>query len=131
MSPASYLTAPPRVAASSLARKERIATVAAMLFWLALAIFVLAPAAALVFAVRRAFETWRAFKRLGSGAWAGLDRIARATSEIELHLQAAARSGEKLEASLTRLSASRARLNVLTDALAAARASLTGAYPRK
>jgi hypothetical protein len=102
-----------------------------VLFWLALAVFVLAPAAALVFAVRRGLETWRAFKRLGQGAGAELDRIARATAEIELHLQAAARSGEKLDASLSRLSASRRRLNVLTDAFADARASLTGAYPRK
>ena len=71
-----------------------------MLFWLALAVFVLAPAAGLVFAVRRALETWRGVKRLGSGASTGLDRIARATGEIEVHLLAATTSVEKLEASL-------------------------------
>src|SRR5918992_5367946 len=102
-----------------------------MLFWLALAVFLVVPTAALVFAIRRALETWRAFKRLGGGAGAELDRIASATGEIEQHLEAAARSGEKLDASLKRLSASRTRLNVLTSALADARASLTGAYPRK
>jgi hypothetical protein len=102
-----------------------------MLFWLALAVFFVVPTGALVFAIRRALETWRAFKRLGSGAGAELDRIASATGEIELHLQAASASAEKLDGSLTRLSASRARLNVLTSALADARASLTGAYPRK
>jgi hypothetical protein len=102
-----------------------------MLFWLALVVFFLAPAAGLVFAVRRALETWRGVKRLGSGASGGLDRIARATGEIELHLQAATASGEKLEASLARLSVSRARLNVLTDALDSARESLTAGYPRK
>jgi len=102
-----------------------------MLFWLALAVFVLAPAAALVYAVRRALETWRAFKQLGSGAGAELDRISHATAQIEGHLQAAARSGEKLEASLARLAASRRQLSVLTDAFADARTSLTSAYPRK
>jgi hypothetical protein len=102
-----------------------------MLFWLALAVLVVAPAAALVFAVRRALETWRAVKRVGNAASEELDHIARSTQEIELHLQAAAMSGEKLEASLRRLSASRARLNVLTDELTSVRASLSGVYPRK
>jgi hypothetical protein len=130
MSPASYLTAPPRVAAASLAGNPRCYS-RHVLFWLALAVFILAPAAALVFAVRRGLETWRAVKQLGRGAGEELDRISRASAEIELHLQAAARSGEKLDASLTRLSSSRRRLSVLTDAFADARASLTGAYPRK
>ena len=39
-----------------------------MLFWLALAVFVVAPAAALFFAVRRGLETWRAFKQVARGA---------------------------------------------------------------
>jgi hypothetical protein len=102
-----------------------------LLFWLALAFLVLATIGSIVFAVRRALGAWRAFKRLGSFAGAELDRIAHATGQIELHLEAAARSGEKLDASLGRLSASRARLNVLTAAFADARASLGGAYPRK
>ncbi len=102
-----------------------------MLFWLALGFLVLATVASVVFVVRRGLETWRALKRLGRGAGHELDRIAVATGEIELHLQAAAVSGERLDASLARLAASRSRLNILTTALADARASLDRFYPRK
>ena len=105
-----------------------------MLFWLALAVFVLAPAAGLVFAVRRALETWRGFKRLGSGAGARprpdqrVERSDRAPSLL------AAESGTRLDASLARLRTSRARLLVLTAAIADVRASVenvTNFIPRK
>jgi hypothetical protein len=102
-----------------------------LLFWLALTFLLVATIVSVTFAVRRALETWRAFKRVGSFAGAELDRIAHATGEIELHLQAAARSAEQLDGSLARLSTSRARLDVLTTAFADARASLGRAYPRK
>ena len=63
-----------------------------------------------------------------------LDRITAATDEIERHLELAAESGTKLEASLTRLRASRARLNVLISAIADVRAAVgrvTAVVPRK
>ena len=102
-----------------------------MLFWLALAFLVVATLGSLVVAVRRGLETYRTLKHLGGGVGAALDRITHSTAEIELHLQAAANSTERLGASLERLAASRARLNVLTAALADARATLGRVYPSK
>ncbi|HWG56491.1 MAG TPA: hypothetical protein VNT58_08220 [Gaiellaceae bacterium] len=105
-----------------------------MLVWLALAFLVVALVASVWFAVVRGLDAWRAFKRLGGGVSSELDRIARATAEIELHLQAAATSGTALDASMRRLAVSRARLTVLTSALADARSAfgrLTDVYPRK
>ena len=134
MSPASYLAAPPRVAGSSIAKKAGCYSRRTVLFWLSLAFLVVAVVGSIAFAVVRGLETWRAMKRLGGGVTGELDRIATATAEIELHLQAAAASGQSLDTSLRRLSASRARLNVLTTALADARTAfgrLTDVYPRK
>ena len=104
-----------------------------LLFWLALALFVLATAASMVFATLRGIALFRDFKRLSREATARLDGIARASGEIELHLQAAAQSGSALEASVARLRASRSKLAVSTAALADVRASvgrITSVVPR-
>ena len=104
-----------------------------LLFWLALALFVLATAASMVFATLRGIALFRAVKRLSRETGDRLDRIARASGEIELHLQAAARSGSALQASLARLRASRSKLAVSTAALADVRASvgrITSVLPR-
>ena len=95
-----------------------------ILFWLALAVATLVSLAALMIAVRRGLALFRDFKRLSREIGDELDGIARATGEIELHLQAAATSGTALDASLTRLRASRAELAVSTAAIADVRASL-------
>ena len=105
-----------------------------MLFWLSLAVFLVLLLGSIAFAALRGLELWRAFKRLSREAGSELDRIARTSAEIELHLQAAAASGTRLDAAVTRLGHSRARLNVLTAALADARAAVgrvTAVYPRK
>jgi phosphopentomutase len=105
-----------------------------MLFWLALAFLVVAVVGSVAYAVVKGIELWRAVKQLGRVTADELDRIARASGEIELHLQAAAASGTRLEASVAELHRSRARLNVLTSALADARAAVgrfTSVVPRK
>jgi hypothetical protein len=105
-----------------------------MLFWLALAFALLTTVAAIVYAALKGLELFRASKRLLRTAGEDLERIGRASGEIELHLQAAERSGTALGASLTRLHASRARLAVLTSAVDDVRASvgrITGVVPRK
>ena len=56
------------------------------------------------------------------------------TAQIERHLELAAESGSRLEASLARLRRSRAQLAVLTTAIAEVRASIdrvTAFVPRK
>jgi hypothetical protein len=105
-----------------------------MLFWLALAFALVATVAAIVYAALKGLELFRAAKRVLRTTGEDLDRIGRATREIELHLRAAETSGSSLSASLTRLHASRARLAVLTSAVGDVRASvgrITGVVPRK
>ena len=105
-----------------------------MLFWLSLTFLLLAVVGSIAYAAVQGLETYRDTKRVLGTSGAELDRITRATAEIELHLQAAATSGTRLDASLTRLSASRARLNVLTSAVADVRAAFaraTSLVPRK
>jgi len=105
-----------------------------MLVWLALALAVLITIAAIVYAVLKGLELFRASKRVLRETSEELAAIERSTAQIEIHLQAAAESGTALNASLTRLHTSRARLNVLTAAVDDVRASvdrITGVYPRK
>src|SRR5919204_417621 len=73
MSPASYLTAPPRVAARSIARLASQTVL--VVLWIALGIAVVASGAAFVSAVRAGLQAWRAFRgasRSLSGALADL-----------------------------------------------------------
>jgi hypothetical protein len=105
-----------------------------MLFWLALASMIVVVAASIAYAVAKGLEAYRTAKRLLAGAGDELDRISRASAEIELHLQAATASGTQLDSSLTRLGASRARLNVLASAVSDVRAAVgrvTSVVPRK
>ena len=102
--------------------------------WLALIIALVLIAASSVFVTRRGLEAFRALKQLGRGVGSELDRIERASGQIERQLALAAEGGAQVEASLARLRSSRARLNVLTSALADVRAAvgrITAVVPRK
>jgi hypothetical protein len=103
------------------------------LFWLSLAFLLAVTIASSILVTLRGLAAFRAFKRLGRSVGEGLERIERATAQIERHLERATRSGSALEASSARLRASRERLAVLTAALADVRASLgrlTAVVPR-
>ena len=105
-----------------------------MLFWLLLALALVVTVAAIVYAVLKGLELYRAAKLLLREAGEELARIERSSGQVERHLQAAATSGGALSASLRRLQASRSRLAVLTSAVADVRASvgrITGVVPRK
>ena len=97
------------------------------LFWLSLAVAILAIVTSTVYATRKGLEAFRAFKVLGRNVTSEIERI-------EQHLALAAQSGERLDAELAQLRRSRARLNVLTSAIDDVRASIgrvTAVYPRK
>lgn len=104
------------------------------LFWLSLAVALVAVIASSIFLTLRGLEAFRAFKALGGNVTMGVERIEQASGEIERHLTLAAESGTRLDAELAQLRRSRARLNVLTSAIEDVRASvgrLTAVYPRK
>jgi beta-glucosidase-like glycosyl hydrolase len=105
-----------------------------MLFWLALAVSVVLTIASLIYVTLNALEAFRAFKAVGRGVTAGLDHVTVTAAQIERHLELAAESGTRLDASLTRLRTSRAQLNVLTSALSDVRDSVkrvTAFIPRR
>jgi hypothetical protein len=102
--------------------------------WLALTVSLVLVIGSAVYLTRHGLAAFRALKALGGGVEQELNRIDVATREIELHLNAAADSGTKLNESLQRLQASRARLNVLLAAIAEVRAAVarvTGVVPGK
>jgi len=105
-----------------------------MPFWLALAVAVVLTTASLIYVTLNALEAFRAFKALGLNMGGELDHVTATTAQIERHLELAAESGSRLEASLARLHTSRAQLNILTAALADARALIdrvTAFVPRR
>jgi len=104
------------------------------LFWLALAVAIVAVVASSIYVTLKGLEAFRGAKRLGGTVSDELERIEQASDEIEQHLTRAAESGSRLEAELAQLRRSRARLNVLRSAIDEVRASagrVTAVYPRK
>ena len=116
MSPASYLTAPPRVATTIVAP--------VVAFWIALAILLAGVVGGLVYAVVRGITLWRQVKRTGGKLSAETARIAEASAEIQEHLDRASASGTRLGEAAERLAVSRARLDVQLQALREARQAL-------
>jgi hypothetical protein len=116
MSPASYLTAPPRVAA--------IIVAPVVAFWIALAMLLLAVVGGIAYAVVRGIALWRQVKRIGGTFSAESARIADATADIQEHLDRASASGASLGDAGERLAVSRAKLDVQLQALREARQTM-------
>ena len=116
MSPASYLTAPPRVAA--------IIVAPVVAFWIALAVLLLAVVGGIAYAVVRGIALWRQVKRTGGTLGAESARIADATADIQEHLDRASASGASLGDAGERLAVSRAKLDVQLQALHEARQTM-------
>ena len=126
MSPASYLTAPPRVAARSLAPPssrdvdgaacsiDRVWLLAAILVWAALTI------GGIAYAVLRGLALWRSFERAGCTFGPTLAHIADAGAQIEAQMTRAQEAGERLKEQAARLQQSRARLEAQVGAVSGA-----------
>ena len=116
MSPASYLTAPPRVAATIVA--------AVVGFWIALAVLLAGVVGGIAYAVVRGLSLWRQVKRTGGTLGAETARIADATADIQEHLDRASASGTSLGDASARLAVSRAKLEVQLGAVREARQTM-------
>src|SRR2546423_4600818 len=139
MSPASYLTAPPRDAASILAPSEHggtVVTMAAMalLAWISLLFLIVALAGSITVAVVRGLRAWRAFRAFSGTASSALDGVLATAAEAERHAVSLTEGSARLAAAVARLQESLAHSAVLRSAAADARASLLSfrsALPRK
>ena len=115
--------------------RNTVASIVAMpLFWLALAVAIVAVIASAIYVTLKGREAFRGAKKLNgrsrTGSSGSSGRAARSSGISTL----AAESGERLEAELAQLRRSRARLNVLTSAIDEVRDSIgrvTAVYPRK
>jgi hypothetical protein len=113
MSPASYLTAPPRVAATMVAP--------VVAFWIALAVLLVGILGGIAYAVLRGLALWRQVKRANRTFGAETARIAEASAEIQEHLDRASASSALLTEATARLAVSRAKLDVQLAAIREAR----------
>jgi hypothetical protein len=116
MSPASYLTAPPRVAC------HYGSTV--VVFWLCLAVLLLGVLGGLAYVVVRGIALWRQLKRTGGKLSTETAHIADASAGIQEHLDRASASGALLGEASARLAASRAKLDVQLQAVREARQTM-------
>jgi hypothetical protein len=136
MSPASYLTAPPRVAADILAPFRRLATIRGVSTWTvygSLVAAALAIAAATAFLAVRVLDAWRSLGRLRRHLGTELARLAD-LGEATVEKTAAASDTARLDAELARLHVTLARFAVLrasADEVRDAFSRVTAVYPRK
>jgi Flp pilus assembly protein TadB len=131
MSPASYLTAPPRVAAASIAP---VTIDSLALFWLSVAAVVVLPAIGIVVVVRRGLALWRDLKRAARAFGAALDDVGRKLESMSTGAEGLSDVTARAEPPADRLRVSLARLAVLRSALRDVQDSVgrvTAVYPRK
>ena len=95
-----------------------------MLFWIALAVLLVAVVGGIVFASVRGFQLYRTARRSGSVLTAEMDRISAVSLEIERHMTEAEAAQARLGEARNRLSVSRARLDVQLSAIRHARAEM-------
>jgi hypothetical protein len=139
MSPASYLTAPPRAVARSLALRRppaRRAILGLVLLpvWLALGISLALVTGSLVFAIVRAVSAWRTFRRFRRRVLDGQADLLRRMAGIERRMAASGETGVRLQRAQAELHDSLATARVLSAAVAEVRATVsrvTGLIPSK
>ena len=127
MSPASYLTAPPRDAAYIVALPNsggKAVSFWAMVFWISLAVLLVAVVAGIAYCAVRGLQLYRNAKRASGTITAEMDRISEVTRQIERQSAKAAAASERLNGATGRLALSRARLDVQLAAVREAQAQL-------
>ena len=115
MSPASYLTAPPRVAGGSIALVRYDRDVSAVL-WGALAFCILVVVASLAGLALLGWRGWRQLKALRAGLLASLEELGDSVAAVEERLASVETKSVDLQQSSERLSESLARARVLVGA---------------
>jgi hypothetical protein len=109
MSPASYLTAPPRVATGSISAMEPF-------FWAALGFLVVSTFAGAAFVGVRGWRAWQAFVSLAAAGGAGAERLLGGAERLAAHGERTAARAEELLLAVERLDRGIARSKVLLGA---------------
>ena len=95
-----------------------------MVFWISLAVLLVAVVIGIAFCVVRGLQLYRDAKRVGARITAEMDRISEVTLSIERHSAKAAAAAERLHGATGRLALSRARLDVQLAAVREAQGQL-------
>jgi hypothetical protein len=95
-----------------------------MVFWISLAVLLVAVAGGIAYCVVRGLQLYRIAKRAGGRFTAEMERISDVTRQIERHSAKAAAAAERLDGATGRLAVSRARLDVQLAAVREAQAQL-------
>jgi hypothetical protein len=125
MSPASYLTAPPRGAAASIAP---LASAPLALFWFSLVLAILVGIASAAFVAVRGLRLYRDARTFAGEAGVAAEVLSRSADALGSR---AAAETEQLERSIARLRVSTTRLSILLDAISQVRAQAQGLKPKK
>jgi hypothetical protein len=115
MSPASYLTAPPRVAAGSIAVSRYDRRMSAVL-WGAVAFCLFVVVVSVAGLALLAWRGWRQFKELKAGMLAALDELLESVSAVETRVGSVESRTVGLQQAIERLSRSLAQARVLVGA---------------
>jgi hypothetical protein len=110
MSPASYLTAPPRVAVAEYSTGASILPIA--LFWFSLTFALVAGVAAMVFLVIRALQLWRMTRVFMFNAAGAVEVLSASADALAARAPA---DTLPLQRSAERLRGSSAQLRILVD----------------
>src|SRR2546423_12569686 len=106
MSPASYLTAPPRDAASIVApgcaNRGFRSTIRAVI-WAALAFCIVAVAGSTAYAGTHAWRLWRTFRGTARAAGEAIDRVSASAAAAEEHAVSLSAGSERLPPATSRL----------------------------
>jgi hypothetical protein len=134
MSPASYLTAPPRVATASL--PEAVVTIAAMPWWtwVSLGVFIAVSLSAAAMATVLGFRTFRVLRRAQAELAGAVERLAGEADALAGRVERAGARVEEVERRFAAVQRSAEKLGVLKWALGDSLDALTrlrSAVPRK
>ena len=117
MSPASYLTAPPRVAANRIPKDERFDAYVPWWTWVSLALFLGVIAVTAVVAIVLSLRTYRLLRETQKRLLVALEDLSRDAEAVERRFEKAAARAEELEARLASLQRSTEKLGVLKWAM--------------
>jgi hypothetical protein len=95
-----------------------------MVFWIALAVLVVAVVAGLAYVAIRGLQLYRDAKRAGAIFGEHMDRIEAVTREIERHMAEADASARRLTEATDRLTVSRTKLGIQLAAVREARSQV-------
>ena len=95
-----------------------------MVFWISLAVLLVAVLVGIAYCVVRGWQLYKDAKRAGGKLTAEMDRISEVTRQIERHSAKAAAASERLNGATGRLALSRARLDVQLAAVREAQGQL-------